>query len=99
VKGYIANEKKRKVNWALVASTIALEKANHAQRLLLCCLNLESSDNATTVGLKHSTCTSQQEKISTCWIGAMVKTMGMTTRLGCTTSGLRFSSLCLTKYH
>jgi len=94
VKGYIANIKKKKVNWALTTSTTTLEKANRVQWLLLCLLNPKSSDNATTSSLKHSTCTSQQEGISTCSIGVMVKTEGMTIRLGSTPLSLGFSNLC-----
>jgi len=62
VKGYIANlkkeKKKKKVNWALVASTIALERADQVHRLLLRLLNLDGNDNVTTSRFKQSSCTS-----------------------------------------
>jgi len=94
VKGYIANVKKRKVNWALVASTTALEKADLSKRLLLRLLNPKSNDDATASSLNHSTCTSQREGINACNIGAMVKTNGMTIRRGSTPLDFRFSNLC-----
>ena len=52
VKGYIAQLKKKNVNWALAASTTASEKADRAQRLLLRLLSTECSDDGTPSGLK-----------------------------------------------
>lgn len=94
VKGYIAHQKKRKVNWALAASTTALEKADRAQRVLLRLLNPGSSDDATASGLKQSTCTSQRDVMSGRSVGATVKTEGMLIRPGSTPLGLGFSTLC-----
>jgi len=45
VKGYIANLKKKKVNWTLVALTIASKKANRVYRLLLRLMNLKCRDD------------------------------------------------------
>ena len=58
VKGYIANLKKRKVNWALAASTTASKKADRANMVLLRLLNSEGSDDGTASGLKQSLVTS-----------------------------------------
>jgi len=74
IKGYIANLKKKKVNWTLATLTIALEKADRAYRLLLRLLNPNCSDDETILGFKHSTCTSHG--ISGCSAGAMDKAKG-----------------------
>ena len=73
VKGYIANLNKKKVNWALAASTTASEKADRAQRQLLRLLNPDSTDDATASGFRVSSCVSHGDGRKNRNSGAMVQ--------------------------
>ena len=94
VKGYIANLKRRKVNWALAASTTASEKADRAQRVLGRLLNPEGSDDGRASGLKQISVTSQRDGSSGCSVGAMVKAEGTQVRSDSITLGAGFTDLC-----
>lgn len=94
VKGYIANLNKKKVNWALAASTTASEKADRAQRQLLRLLNPDSTDDATASGFRVSTCTSHRDGRNNRNSGAMVQQEGIHVKPVSPLSGLGFQSVC-----